>query len=106
MINHLVKKYGKEKTSAVLNYYMFTQHGVNTLDNNRASLWHLISKLDKNNHYNWSDVQTEAIKLLKQKRSRSYIKHNEVKEVFNEINNPNDTENKIESCDIKNESMP
>jgi hypothetical protein len=97
-INHLVSKYGKEKTSAVLNYYMFSQKGIQNLDNNRASLWNLISKLDQKNHYEWNDINTEAKKLLKHRRSRSYIKHSEVDDSFNEINNlTNPTGEVIES---------
>lgn len=91
LINHLVKKYGKRKVSAVLKYYGFTQHGIKSLDSDRTVLWHTISKLDKSNHYDWKDVIDNVQLLLNKKRTRAYVKHPELNANVNEINELNNT---------------
>jgi len=104
LIEHLVKKYGKRKTSAVLKYYGFTQHGIKGLDSDRTTLWHTISKLDKSNHYDWQEVINDVQKLLNRKRTRAYVKRDELNNNIDTINELNktvvkDINEEIESID-------
>lgn len=85
LVNSIKDKYGKDRTRSMLYMYMFTKHGIKTMDTKRQAIWNTIAELDRNNPIDWNDTFKYLKKNMSKKRARSYIKKNEYARDLNDI---------------------